>query len=103
MTHRAGLLPMALSGGEKQRVAIARALAKRPRLLFADEPTSALDKTNGEALVTLLREAARVRGTTVLCVSHDPRLIAHADRELRIEDGLVTSDERPTPTNPMPH
>ena len=103
MTHRAGLLPMALSGGEKQRVAIARALAKRPRLLFADEPTSALDKTNGEAVVTLLREAARVRGTTVLCVSHDPRLIAHADRVLRIEDGLVTSDERPTPTNPILH
>jgi ABC-type lipoprotein export system ATPase subunit/metal-sulfur cluster biosynthetic enzyme len=92
MTHRAGLLPMALSGGEKQRVAIARALAKRPRLLFADEPTSALDKTNGEAVVTLLQEAARARGTTVLCVSHDPRLIAHADRVLRIEDGLLTAE-----------
>jgi putative ABC transport system ATP-binding protein len=103
MTHRAGLLPMALSGGEKQRVAIARALAKRPRLLFADEPTSALDKTNGEAVVTLLQEAARARGTTVLCVSHDPRLIAHADRVLRIEDGLLTADERPTPSKPILH
>lgn len=103
MTHRAGLLPAALSGGEKQRVAIARALAKRPRLLFADEPTSALDKTNGEAVVTLLQEAARLRGTTVLCVSHDPRLIAHADRVLRIEDGLLTADERPTPATPILH
>jgi putative ABC transport system ATP-binding protein len=103
MTHRAGFLPAALSGGEKQRVAIARALAKRPRLLFADEPTSALDKTNGEAVVTLLREAARLRGTTVLCVSHDPRLIAHADRVLRIEDGLLTADERPTPSKPILH
>lgn len=93
MTQRAGLLPAALSGGERQRVAIARALAKRPRLLFADEPTSALDKTNGEAVVRLLQDAARVRGTTVLCVSHDPRLIAHADRVLRIEDGLLTADE----------
>jgi putative ABC transport system ATP-binding protein len=78
-------------------------LAKRPRLLFADEPTSALDKTNGEAVVTLLQEAARARGTTVLCVSHDPRLIAHADRVLRIEDGLLTADERPTPANPILH
>lgn len=103
MTHRAGLLPAALSGGEKQRVAIARALAKRPHLLFADEPTSALDKTNGEAVVTLLQEAARLRGTTVLCVSHDPRLIAHADRVLRIEDGLLTADERPTPSKPILH
>ncbi len=103
MTHRAGLLPAALSGGEKQRVAIARALAKRPRLLFADEPTSALDKTNGEAVVALLQEAARARGTTVLCVSHDPRLIAHADRVLRIEDGLLTADERPGSSNPILH
>jgi putative ABC transport system ATP-binding protein len=103
MTQRAGLLPSALSGGEKQRVAIARALAKRPRLLFADEPTSALDKTNGESVVTLLQQAARVRGTTVLCVSHDPRLVAHADRVLRVEDGLLTADEIPSPTSRIPH
>jgi putative ABC transport system ATP-binding protein len=51
----------------------------------------------------LLREAARLRGTTVLCVSHDPRLIAHADRVLRIEDGLLTADERPTPSKPILH
>jgi putative ABC transport system ATP-binding protein len=103
MTQRAGLLPSALSGGEKQRVAIARALAKRPRLLFADEPTSALDKTNGESVVTLLQQAARARGTTVLCVSHDPRLVAHADRVLRVEDGLLTADEIPSPTSRLPH
>jgi putative ABC transport system ATP-binding protein len=102
MMHRAGQLPATLSGGEKQRVAIARALAKRPLLLFADEPTSALDKTNGEAVVALLQEAARRRGTTVLCVSHDPRLIAHADRVLRIDDGLLTADERPAATHPIP-
>ena len=68
--------------------------AKNPRTVCCAQPV---------ASATLLREAARVRGTTVLCVSHDPRLIAHADRVLRIEDGLVTSDERPTPTNPMLH
>jgi len=103
LANRAHLYPAALSGGEKQRVAIARALAKRPRLLFADEPTSALDKTNGEAVVALLKEAAHGRGATVLCVSHDPRLIAHADRVVRIEDGLVTGDERPDPAKPILH
>lgn len=103
LSNQAHLYPAALSGGEKQRVAIARALAKRPRLLFADEPTSALDKANGEAVVALLKDAAHGRGATVLCVSHDPRLIAHADRVLRIEDGLVTSDERPDPAKPITH
>ncbi len=90
---RAELRPLALSGGEKQRVAIARALVKRPELVFADEPTSALDRENGRNVIELLHRAAVRRGATVLAVSHDPRLIEHSDRVLRIEDGQITADE----------
>jgi putative ABC transport system ATP-binding protein len=81
--------PAELSGGEKQRVAIARALAKHPTLLFADEPTSALDAATGRSIIDLLRRAAHVHDMTVVCVSHDPRLLAHADRTLHIEDGRI--------------
>ncbi|AWK89132.1 ABC transporter ATP-binding protein [Azospirillum thermophilum] len=92
LAERSHLRPMELSGGEKQRVAVARALAKRPALLFADEPTSALDKRNGHAVGELLRACAHEDGATVLCVSHDPRLIDLADRVVAMEDGLIQSD-----------
>jgi putative ABC transport system ATP-binding protein len=94
LAHRMRLRPAELSGGEKQRVAIARALAKRPELLFADEPTSALDAANGQIVIDILHTIARTHGTTVLCVSHDPRLVAHADRVLAMEDGRILSDRR---------
>ncbi|MBO9542964.1 ABC transporter ATP-binding protein [Caulobacter sp.] len=95
--------PSELSGGEKQRVAIARALAKNPNLLFADEPTSALDGENGQIVIRLLREAASVRGAAVICVTHDPRLEAYADRVIHIEDGRILDDVRRTPdANPAP-
>jgi putative ABC transport system ATP-binding protein len=81
--------PAELSGGEKQRVAIARALAKRPQIIFADEPTSALDSENGRQVTRLLRSAAVEDGSTVVCVTHDPRLIEHASRVLRMEDGAL--------------
>ena len=97
MTPRMHLRPSELSGGEKQRVAIARALAKEPELLFADEPTSALDAANGQTIIDILHRIARTHGTTVLCVSHDPRLIRHADRVLSMEDGRILSDQRPAP------
>jgi putative ABC transport system ATP-binding protein len=92
---RMRLRPAELSGGEKQRVAIARALAKEPQLLFADEPTSALDAANGQIVIDTLHRIARTHGATVLCVSHDQRLIAHADRVLAMEDGKILSDQRP--------
>jgi putative ABC transport system ATP-binding protein len=85
--------PSQLSGGEKQRVAIARALAKAPSLVFADEPTSALDGESGQMVVRLLRRAATEHGAAVICVTHDPRLEAFADRVVRIEDGRILSDE----------
>ncbi|APW36570.1 ABC transporter ATP-binding protein [Rhodoferax koreense] len=95
MAHRADARPAQLSGGEKQRVAIARALAKEPQLLFADEPTSALDADNGQKIIDILHRIARSHGTTVLCVSHDPRLVRHADRVLTMEDGLIKNDWQP--------
>ena len=94
LSHRSHMRPAQLSGGEKQRVAIARAMAKRPHLLFADEPTSALDAESGQRVIDLLHRAARTHGTTVLCVSHDPRLVRHADRVLGMEDGAIRNDWR---------
>ena len=94
LSHRSHMRPAQLSGGEKQRVAIARAMAKRPQLLFADEPTSALDAESGQRVIDLLHRAARTHGTTVLCVSHDPRLVRHADRVLGMEDGAIRNDWR---------
>ncbi len=89
--HRLDNRPDRLSGGEKQRVAIARALAKKPKLIFSDEPTSALDGENGHVVMELLRKCAKEQGATVLCVTHDARLAAFADRIITIEDGRITS------------
>lgn len=95
LAERSHLRPTALSGGEKQRVAIARALVKEPKLIFADEPTSALDKENGLITVDLLKRIAKDHKATVLGVTHDPRLLSHADRVISIEDGYIKGDERP--------
>ena len=89
--------PSELSGGEKQRVAIARALAKDPKILFADEPTSALDGENGQVVIGLLRRAATQHGAAVICVTHDPRLEAWADRVIKLEDGKIIDDQRRVP------
>lgn len=96
MGSRRDMKPATLSGGEKQRIAIARAIAKAPALLFADEPTSALDAENGAIVIDLLHRIALTHGTTVLCVSHDPRVISHVDRVLRMEDGRILDDYRLT-------
>jgi putative ABC transport system ATP-binding protein len=89
--------PAELSGGEKQRVAIARALAKDPRLIFADEPPSALDGENGQVVIKLLQRAAKSHGAAVICVTHDPRLEAYADRVIHLEDGRILDDRRADP------
>jgi putative ABC transport system ATP-binding protein len=92
LSSRAHLRPMELSGGEKQRVAIARALAKKPQFVFADEPTSALDSVNGKNVIDALHRVARVFGATVVCVSHDARLSASADRIITMQDGHILND-----------
>jgi predicted ABC-type transport system involved in lysophospholipase L1 biosynthesis ATPase subunit len=82
-------LPAELSGGEQQRVAIARALTNDPDIIFADEPTGNLDSKTGDTIIDLLLALARERKKTLLVVTHDNRLAARGDRELRITDGLL--------------
>ena len=101
LRQQSHLRPAELSGGEKQRVAIARALVKNPQLIFADEPTSALDKANGQIVIDLLKRIATEHGATVLGVTHDPRLLSHADRVIHLEDGVVVNDERHTSTSKL--
>ncbi|MGC4893131.1 ABC transporter ATP-binding protein [Micromonospora sp. DT31] len=80
-----------LSGGQAQRVALARGLVAEPRVLFADEPTGALDSLTGEEVMTLLVDAAREKGTTVVLVTHEARIAAYADREVMVRDGRVNA------------
>jgi putative ABC transport system ATP-binding protein len=79
-----------LSGGEAQRVALARALVSRPAVLFADEPTGSLDSLTGEMVMELLVGIAREEGTTVVLVTHEPRVAAYAARAVMVRDGRVT-------------
>jgi putative ABC transport system ATP-binding protein len=93
LAKKAHLRPAEMSGGEKQRVAIGRALIKEPMFCFADEPTSALDWAHGEQVVELLRAAAHERGSTILIVAHDHRVIPYADRLFYLEDGTLKDPE----------
>ena len=88
--HRSG----EMSGGQAQRVALARGLVARPEVLFADEPTGSLDSLTGELVMELLTSATRQQGTTVVLVTHEPRVAAYADREVVVRDGKVTALDR---------
>jgi putative ABC transport system ATP-binding protein len=83
--------PAELSGGQQQRVAIARALATSPRLLIADEPTGQLDADTGRSVMALLRGLVEAEGITALVATHDPVMMALADRVIHIADGRLTS------------
>ena len=85
--------PARLSGGEQQRVAIARALMNRCDLLIADEPTGNLDSKTGEEILGLFRQLNVEDGLTIILVTHDANVAAHADRTIRMRDGLVFDDE----------
>jgi len=89
---RAKHLPSQLSGGQRQRAAIARALVSSPALLLADEPTGNLDQTSGGEVMDIF-DALNLCGQTVIIVTHDPNVAAHAHRIVRIVDGLVSVDE----------
>ena len=84
--------PYELSGGQQQRVAIARALANEPRLLVADEPTGQLDSGTGRAVMELVRTLVDERGVTAVVATHDPVLVALADRVVELSDGQAVVD-----------
>jgi putative ABC transport system ATP-binding protein len=90
--HRLDRRPMELSGGEQQRVAVARALAGKPRIVWADEPTGNLDSEMAVAVIELLGEL-HDEGLTIILVTHDPTVAAHADRLITVRDGRLVEDK----------
>ena len=89
ITHR----PNELSGGQRQRVAIARALVNNPAILLADEPTGNLDSTTSEEIMAVFETLAN-SGQTVIMVTHEPDIAAHAKRVIVLRDGMIESDDR---------
>ena len=83
--------PTQLSGGEQQRVALARAFMMKPAVLFADEPTGNLDSANGKHVLDLLLRLNTVEGATLVLVTHDQALAAHADRHIYLADGRIVT------------
>jgi putative ABC transport system ATP-binding protein len=90
--NRLSHYPNQLSGGEQQRVAIARAFAGRPEILFADEPTGNLDRATGAQIEDLLFNLNRDAGTTLVLVTHDEKLAARCQRQLRMSDGTLVEE-----------
>jgi putative ABC transport system ATP-binding protein len=91
LADRAEFLPRDLSGGQKQRVAIARALGARPSVVLADEPTANLDTGVAAQILDLFRDLAQSEGSSLLIVTHDPKVRRIADRVVCIEDGRIAA------------
>jgi putative ABC transport system ATP-binding protein len=89
LSHRTDHYPGQLSGGEQQRVAMARALSNHPKLLLADEPTGNLDQDTGQEIIELMFRVQRERAMTLLLITHEPRLAARCDEQLRMADGRL--------------
>jgi putative ABC transport system ATP-binding protein len=85
--------PGKLSGGQQQRVAVIRAVVGRPALVLADEPTANLDSAASESLLQMMEELNREQGTTFVFATHDPRVMHHSRRLIRLVDGRIASDE----------
>lgn len=96
LSHRLNHRPNQLSGGEQQRVAIARALAADPTFVIADEPTGNLDVRNGENVLELIAQLREQTGKTFIIASHDPVVASHADRTIRLVDGLIAEIAHPS-------
>lgn len=93
LADRVDHYPVQLSGGEQQRVALARAFMLRPPVILADEPTGNLDSATGARVMDLLLELNHREGTTLVLVTHDSSLAAHAERKIVLRDGRIESDE----------
>jgi putative ABC transport system ATP-binding protein len=91
----AAFRPDKLSGGQRQRVAIARALVTCPMLVIADEPTANLDSHNSRAVIDLMQQLSVETGVTCVFSTHDPRLLEHVPRHVRLVDGQIESDGHP--------
>jgi len=94
LTHRINNLSNQLSGGEKQRVAIARALVNDPSVIFADEPTGNLDSKSGLQVMKILQDLNIKHGHTIILVTHEKYTAEHAERIIRMKDGMIESDEK---------
>lgn len=94
LEHRINHFTNQLSGGERQRVAIARALIRKPSVIFADEPTGNLDSKSGTQVMRILQQLNIQQGHTVVLVTHETYTSEHAERILRMKDGLIQSEER---------
>ncbi|HEY8563652.1 MAG TPA: ABC transporter ATP-binding protein [Pyrinomonadaceae bacterium] len=94
LTNRGHHYPTELSGGEQQRIAIARAFANNPKILLADEPTGNLDSKNGQHIFDLMTELHRQNNVTLVLVTHDQGLADKAQRQIRLKDGRVLSDDK---------
>ncbi len=93
LTGREKHLPNQLSGGQQQRVSIGRALMNSPSILLADEPTGNLDSANSQEIVSLLKQANREYGQTLIVITHDESIALQADRIISLEDGRIVKDE----------
>ncbi len=93
LSEFAGHRPNQLSGGQRQRVAIARALATHPKIILADEPTANLDHKTGEGILQLMKDINRNSGTTFIFSTHDAKVMAMAERLIRIEDGQLVGED----------
>ena len=89
MHHR----PEELSGGQQQRVAIARAFANDPSIILADEPTGNLDTKTGESIIDMLKAMSVERGVTIICATHDHKMLSVSDRVVTVRDGLIDKIE----------
>ena len=93
LTNRGHHYPTELSGGEQQRIAIARAFANSPKILLADEPTGNLDSRNGQHIFDLMTALHKQNNVTLILVTHDQALADKAQRQIRLKDGRVLSDD----------
>ncbi|MDD5099193.1 MAG: ABC transporter ATP-binding protein [Candidatus Colwellbacteria bacterium] len=94
LSHRISHDAVHLSGGEKQRVAIARSLVNDPKVVFADEPTGNLDSKSGQAVMEIIQDLNDKKGITVILITHETYTAEHAERIIRIKDGMIDNDSK---------